>query len=141
MKFILEIIIVYIVGIMSIMLKCIIDKRKIFKLITMVSYAEKYVDGFTFKNKEVKLKLVTENLTPKQFDCSYNSIQSHTLYINGNPVVSAWVINTLSKNIKIIYNEKYDTTDLYKILKAYKKQYNKAFTKDFNIEYEKKTMY
>jgi hypothetical protein len=120
-----------------------IDERRQYNLIKMVSYANKYVKDFCYKNKTIKLTLVEDNVTPKYFDVSYNNLRTYTLFINDNPVVSLWEIDTLSKKIEMILNKSYDTKDLFKILKAYKKEYNKAWNEQYKIKYEKdkKSMY
>jgi hypothetical protein len=110
------------------------DIRKHFELITEVGFYSKYVDKFTYKGKELKLQLIKENLTPKHFNYSYNTIMSFTLYINEQAIVSTWVMNTLNRTIKIIENEQYDTKELYKILQLYKKEGDKSWWKNYNNE-------
>jgi hypothetical protein len=126
-----------IVGIILFVISKIDIKRK-FNLIRTVSNDSKYVDSIIYKGKTIKLNLVVENLTPKHFDCRYNNLCSHTLFVNEKPILSMWVIDTLSKKIEIIENKTYNTSDIYKILKIYKKEYNKAWVKQFHEQYNKK---
>jgi hypothetical protein len=107
------------------------------KLILNVAYMQKTINNFMYKGKEINLKLVTENITPTHFDYSYNKIFVNTLYINNNPIVSVWEFNTLHEKYEIILNSKYDTLDLYSLLRKYKKEANKAWSENFDKHYKK----
>lgn len=120
-----------------------IQKKKRYNLITIVSQASQYVKDFNYQGKPIILKLIEENMTPKHFDTNYNRLQTYTLFINENPVVSIWVIDALSKKREMIFNQNYNTNDLFKILKLYKKEYNKAWHEHYKTTYvtNKKAMY
>jgi hypothetical protein len=114
-----------------------LDNRAKYKLILNVEYMQKTLNNFMYKGKEINLKLVTENITPKHFDCSYNKIFVNTLYINNNPIVSVWKFNTLHKKYEIISNSEYDTSDLYSLLRKYKKEADKVWSENYDKLYKK----
>jgi hypothetical protein len=120
----------------------ILEKRQ-YKFIKMVSYASKYVENFCYKGKFIKLNLIKDDVTPKCFDTSYNYLRTYTLFVNDNPVVSLWEIDALSKKTKMIMNKNYDTKGLFKILKAYKKEYDKTWDVQYKTTYvtNKRAMY
>mgnify|MGYP000903906855 CR=1 FL=1 len=108
-----------------------VHERKQYKLITTVDQSNKYIESFCYKGKSIKLNLIVENATPKYFDTSYNQLRTYTLFVNDNPVVSVWEIDELSKKRAMIFNKNFDTKDLFKILKAYKKEYDKAWDEQY----------
>lgn len=81
------------------------------------------INIFQYKDKEINIKSESKNITPKDFSYSYNNIYVETLYINNNPVASIWEVNTLTKYHKLILNNEYDITELWKILKTHRKKY------------------
>jgi hypothetical protein len=114
-----------------------VDNRRKVKLILNVNYMQKTMSNFMYKGKQINLKLVTENITPTHFDYSYNKIFVNTLYINNNPMVSIWEFNTLIKKYEIISNSEYDTSDLYSLLRKYKKEADKVWSENYDKQYKK----
>ena len=96
----------------------------------MKEYVKDAKEPFIFKKKEVNLEIQRDVLTPDLFYASYNEIFSHTLMINGNPILSVWTISTLLKTKRLIFNDSFDRDDLLPLLKAYKK-YVKAARKEY----------
>jgi hypothetical protein len=104
----------------------------------LILYFRNEITDFIYGGKNIKVKLIESDITPKSFDTSYNHIREHTLYINENPIVSVWEISTLRTIYKVIFNEKFKSDNLFKILRSCKKQVWQEFSKSWNMRHEQK---
>jgi hypothetical protein len=104
-----------------------ISVRRVYWMLNSISYDQNYLKDFKYKGKSIEVKVLEENITPRTFDYEGNSITSMLVYINDNPVLDLWITQTPFKKINMIINNEYNTKDLFKILKTYRKACRHAF--------------